>query len=330
MNRTHTALINCLAQSGRPMSVVELISAGGMSRVSVQKELKKLVVEGRVERRGEPPRVYYSLAAAHVLPSTNTSVLGITGEAANYLATHFTTITPSGTELSGVSGFAQWCRDRNITGIAEEAQKYIAMHIKYEHMTVNGVIDATVKLHATFGSDVNLRKLYFLHPYSIPVYGKTRIGEWLFIGKQTQNRELMGRVLAEVVPVLRDMITRGGYDAVAFVPPTIPRTVQFIDMLRKSLSVSREIPILKITRDIRIPQKSLKNLSDRISNAESTFVVPVNGSNVASMLIIDDFTGSGSTLNVLAGIMRRQGVADAVDGLTITGSMNGFEVIKEV
>ena len=312
------------------MSVVELISATGMSRVSVQKELKKLVAEGRVNRMGEPPRVYYSLAVTHADTPADASSLGISGEAADYLATHFTMITPSGVEISGVPGFAQWCKDRNITTIAEEANKYVAMHTKYDRMIMNGVIDATVKLHATFGTDVHLRKLYFLHPYSIPVYGKTRIGEWLFIGKQTQNRDLMNRVLSEVVPVLREAIARGGYDAVAFVPPTIPRTLQFIDLLRKSLSVVRELPILKVTRDIRVPQKSLKNLTDRIANAESTFIIPQNGLHLRSVLIVDDFTGSGSTLNVLAGIIRRQGIADAVDGITITGSMNGFEVIKEV
>lgn len=330
MNKTYTALISQLAQSGRPMSVAELISAIGVSRVSVQKELKKLVMDGQVTRMGEPPRVYYSLAVAHSIQFADTSQLGITVEAADYLNSHFTMITPSGAELSGINGFVQWCKDRNIAAIALEADKYIAMHTKYDHMTRDGVIDATVKLHATFGADVSLRKLYFLHPYSIPVYGKTRIGEWLFIGKQTQNRELMNRVLSEVVPVLRELIARGGYDAVAFVPPTIPRTLQFIDLLRKSLMVPREIGILKVTRDIRVPQKSLKNLTDRIANAESTFIIPVNGLNLKSVLIIDDFTGSGSTLNVLAGIMRRQGIADAIDGITITGSMNGFEVIKEV
>ena len=48
------------------------------------------------------------------------------------------------------------------------------------------------------------------------------------------------------------------------------------------------------------------------------------------LIIIDDFTGSGATLNVLAGKIKEQKIAKEVFGLTITGSVNGFEVVKEI
>ena len=48
------------------------------------------------------------------------------------------------------------------------------------------------------------------------------------------------------------------------------------------------------------------------------------------VLLIDDFTGSGATLNIIAKKMKEQYIAENVIGLTITGSMNGFEIVKEV
>ena len=48
------------------------------------------------------------------------------------------------------------------------------------------------------------------------------------------------------------------------------------------------------------------------------------------VIIIDDFTGSGATLNILAKKIKQQKIAQEVIGLTITGSMNGFEVVKEI
>ena len=79
-----------------------------------------------------------------------------------------------------------------------------------------------------------------------------------------------------------------------------------------------------------IQQKSLKEISDRIQNAEGTMVINNENMNYKKLLIIDDFTGSGSTLNILASKIKRQKIANSVIGLTITGSMNGFEVIKEI
>lgn len=52
--------------------------------------------------------------------------------------------------------------------------------------------------------------------------------------------------------------------------------------------------------------------------------------NVKKNKIIDDFTGSGATLNIIAGKCLKQNVAKEVIGLTITGSVNGFDVIREI
>ena len=61
-----------------------------------------------------------------------------------------------------------------------------------------------------------------------------------------------------------------------------------------------KIQITKIKTEIMIQQKGLKDLNDRIKNAEGTMVVESRDTNYNKTLIIDNFTGSGSTLNILA------------------------------
>ena len=140
----------------------------------------------------------------------------------------------------------------------------------------------------------------------------------------------MKRVIDQVIPEIQKVISEKQYDAIAFIPPSVPRQLQFMKLLERGLTTT--LPVIKIEKiksDIIIQQKSLKDLQDRIQNADGTMVVTGSG-NYEKVLIIDDFTGSGSTLNVLAGKIKSRGIAGVVDGLTITGSMNGFEIIKEV
>ena len=327
---TRDTILDILQASKRALPVTDLITGSGRSRVSVQKAVKQLVLTGILTRLGTPPRVYYQFATTVNTLTPHTTPLILEPNLNTYLEDHFTNILPNGHEETGVRAFTRWCNDRGLADIASEAHKFRELNEKFNKLSKNGVIDATVKLVTTFNYARNLDHLYFLYPYSIPVYGKTRIGQWLFICKQTQNSPLMQRVLSIVVPIIRDYIANRGYSAVAFVPPTVPRKIQFMELLRRELQVTLEIPIIKLSTPIRVPQKTLKELGDRILNAESTFTIPLADRNLDSVLIIDDFTGSGSTLNILARMIKQQNIAKIVDGLTITGSMNGFEVIKEV
>ena len=91
-----------------------------------------------------------------------------------------------------------------------------------------------------------------------------------------------------------------------------------------------KIKIVKVKTPVTVPQKSLKDLKERIENAQTSLIVETRNTNYQKLLIIDDFTGSGATLNVVAEKCKKQNVAHTIFGLTITGSINGFEVIREV
>ena len=161
------------------------------------------------------------------------------------------------------------------------------------------------------------------------VFGKTKIGQKLLYAKQSENRKLMKELATIIKPALEDLIKRKSIDAVAFVQPTVPRQIQFMKVLEKELTLLLpKITITKVIADIRVPQKTLKKLTDRIENANETFVVEGSGS-YKKVLLIDDAVGSGASINQVALKIKERGLAEEVIGFAITGSLNDFDVISE-
>ena len=119
-------------------------------------------------------------------------------------------------------------------------------------------------------------------------------------------------------------------DAVAYIPPTIKREVQFMKVLERKLNVALpHVKLVKVTGEIAIPQKALSKIEDRISNARVSIMVNENRV-FNGVLLIDDAVGSGSTLNETALKLKEKKLAKKVIGLAITGSFKGFDVIQEV
>jgi predicted amidophosphoribosyltransferase len=148
--------------------------------------------------------------------------------------------------------------------------------------------------------------------------------------KQSQNRKLIKELSEDIKKSINDLIERYGIDAVGFIPPTVKREVQFIKELEKYLQLKiKRISILKLKTEITVPQKTLNKLRDRQENAEKTIIVDEDGK-YKKVLLIDDAIGSGATLNETAKKIKKNGVANEVMGLSITGSLKGFDVISEV
>jgi predicted amidophosphoribosyltransferase len=253
------------------------------------------------------------------------------GEHGDIIEKYFLLLTPDGEELSGIKGFVKWCSDRNYP-VTQKAIEYANLIREYDQFKKGDVIDATSKVNVSFEEHNQfLDHLYYLYPHSIPVFGKTKIAQLLFHAKQTQDKALIKRVLDMITPSLLEFIENEKPDAVAFVPATVPRNIQFMKELQRRLTLTMPmIPVQKIKTPILIQQKSLRDIHDRIKNAENTMAISDQNTYYKKFLLIDDFTGSGSTLNALAKKIKNQGVADEVVGITITGSMKEFEVIKEI
>ncbi len=353
MDTTRIKIINIIKIRGQ-ISAHEMGGLVGIGQSMLHRHLKKLIEENLITKTGIPPKVYYSIKNDQVpvdsiedrmtYPAGCTSATGFdpttglscaspstTREEINVINENFTLLEPDGNEIEGFNGFVKWCEDRSYK-IAEKAREYVSLLKEYETFEKEGFINATRKIKTSFSQkDTYLDELYYMYPYSLPVFGKTKMGQWLFFAKQTQGRKLMQKVLDTVVPRIQEFIRKEKVEAVAFIPPTVPRKIQFMKELEKKISVNLPvIEIEKIKTQIAIQQKSLKDLKDRIINADSTMFVKARNQEYRRVLVIDDFTGSGATLNVVAKKIKKQNTVDKVIGLTIAGSMNGFEVIREV
>jgi predicted amidophosphoribosyltransferase len=103
-------------------------------------------------------------------------------------------------------------------------------------------------------------------------------------------------------------------------------------ILNHSLQINLpEITATKIPSLTKVPQKTLRKLSDRIVNAQSTIAINPNQNINGNVLILDDAVGSGATLNETARKIKNISMQKIkVYGYAVVGSRKGFDVISEV
>ena len=158
-----------------------------------------------------------------------------------------------------------------------------------------------------FGKDFEekyLDRVVYADQYNYMDFGRGKLAELTFYAKQSQNKKLIAESIAEIFPKLECLIQTEKFDAIAITPWSIERKNQLLGALKKELSLF-QIPFIRVVKysssGIFIPQKSLKTRGERIQNAKSTiFIDDQNGKNYKKVLLIDDFVGSGATLNETA------------------------------
>lgn len=302
----------------------ELIDFLGFSRVAVSKQLKNLLLKDEVYKLGTPPRVFYFIKNKEV----QKEIEEIEKEARKIIEDNYLIITSAGERKEGIEGFIYWC-EKNDLPVEKTAKEYSKIVKKYQALKRNGLINGIEKFKKTFDK-VYLNKVFYLDFYSVERFGKTKLGQLLLYAKQSQNRKLIKELSEDIKKPINDLIEKYGIDAVGFIPPTVKREVQFIKELEKHLQLKiKRISILKLKTEITVPQKTLNKLKDRQENAEKTIIVDESGK-YKKVLLIDDAIGSGATLNETAKKIKKNGVANEVIGLSITGSLKGFDVISEV
>jgi predicted amidophosphoribosyltransferase/DNA-binding HxlR family transcriptional regulator len=319
-------------KQARPADLSDSI---GVSLQMIHRSLKDLLEQRMIKKTGSAPRVFYSLdknqdeKSSHSVESEKTKV---SKEQYEIIDKNFYNLLPDGTEEYGFEAFIHWCNKRKYE-IKQKAKEYVDAILPFEKLeNEKYAIDVTSKIKTTFKDNVYLDELWYLYPYSIAIFGKTKISQLIFHAKQTQDIALMKRAFTIIENRIHQYIDYIKPDAVAFIPPTVPRKKQIMKELKKFLSLHiPEIQIEKIKTGILVQQKTLKDLDDRVYNAKHTMVVTSKVNKpYKKLLLIDDFTGSGSTLNQVAKKCKEQGVAEEVIGLTLTGSINGFDVLREI
>jgi len=309
----------------KEVSASELTSVFPISERAIFKQLAALYASGKLTKVGSPPKVFYKInIASENLENEST----IPQEFRKIINDYFLNITPLGEYFEGTNGFSKWCRERKLN-IITQAEKYVNLIQKINSVKRNGVLIATNKFETTFRQNY-LTDVFFIDFYSIPQFGKTKLGQLLLYAKQSQDRARILKISTIVKPAIVKMIKQYKIDAIGYIPPTIKREVQFMKELEKGLNLP--VPILKISKvktDIVVPQKTLSKLEDRVINAKNTIIVE-DKRTFKKVLLIDDAVGSGATLNETAKKVIGNKLAEKVYGCAITGSYKGYDVISEV
>jgi len=304
----------------------DLRIAFNLSRVSIHKILKKLILEGKIQKDGYPPKVFYTPADD---VENITQDIKVEDKIKGYIDKNYLYISPDGQILDGFDGFTVWC-NKTKQEVSKTALNYYQRIKFYDKFKKDGLINGTEKLKKTF-EKVGLNKLYYLDFYSIDRFGKTKLGQMLLYAKQSQNIELIKKISNIAKPTINDLIKRLNITSIGYIPPTVKREVQFMKEIEKYLNLPlNKLTITKIKKRVSIPQKTLSKLEDRIENAKKTIVVEGNNT-FDNVLLIDDAVGSGSTLNETALQIKDKKICKGkIYGLAIVGSFKGFDVISEV
>ncbi len=299
-----------------------------LNRSIIHRHLLRLTLENKVIKSGKPPLVFY-------IPNENVEAKDkmVNNKISEFLQKNYLYISPSGQMLYGQEGFLSWVTNTNQQ---EHLEKLIVEYFKIKkavnkHFNKIGLIEAKKKIKKTFSRNY-LDNIYFADFYSLPKFGKTILGQKVLHSKQAQLEDIINEIASEIKNRVLDLITKEKIEAIAFIPPTIPRKIQFLKEIEKNLNL--KLPTIKLVKSysgqIPIAQKTLSKLEERIKNAKQSIFIKDISINYERILIIDDAIGSGATLNEVASKIKQLNPKAKVFGFAIVGSFKGFDVISEV
>ncbi|MFP4514971.1 MAG: ArsR family transcriptional regulator [Parcubacteria group bacterium] len=308
-----------------PIRSSELVKILGVSTKTIYKHLSILLDEELIKKAGTTPKVFYSI---------NVSVLRDSLPLYNYndnniIEDSYIYVSASGEILRGLAGFYTWCLKNNLD-FKKESKLYISQLESMQKQKKSDLYSAK-KIILSGKKNMYLDDIFFSDFYTFSHFGKTKLGQLVYLGKSAQDKKLIMEVSKLVRPAILRLIEKYNIKMICFVPPTIDRKVQFMNMLKKWLKLDLvEIRALKIP-DAKVAQKTLRKLEDRIENAQVTIAVSPSQDISSNVLIIDDATGSGATLNETARKIKHIAKKDIkVIGYSVVGSYKGFDVISEV
>ncbi|OGK15446.1 hypothetical protein A2774_05090 [Candidatus Roizmanbacteria bacterium RIFCSPHIGHO2_01_FULL_39_12c] len=276
--------------------VHDLVGFLKISTVAVHKQMQKLLREGKVERVGKPPLVFYQLTKVKKEVQIKTI---LSQERQKEIENNYLYISPVGELIYGFEGFKRWVistkQEKQMSFLAREYVKYRKK--LYKSFSKGGNISALKKLKDTF-TKVWIDDIFYLDFYSLPKFGKTKLGQLVLYAKQSQNLSLVEKIVKIAINPLRHLIKQKKIDAISFIPHTIPRKIQFLKEFERLTNLEwPKITIVKAYKNnIFVAQKSLAKLEDRIINARDTIFITSEIRTFKNVLLIDDAAGSGASM----------------------------------
>lgn len=311
------------------LSIDDLARVWNLNVSSAKKYIKRFVDQGLISKQGLPPK--------KILYSYNFSDFkyNFSKEQEEIISKNYVYLSPDGQILKGLKGFIYWAEKKsNRKDLELLAQEYINTRNKYYKKNKSvSLIDASDKLEQVFHGQIYLKKLFHRDFDALPVFGKTYLSQIIRIAKSGQeNKAIMSEIVSNIQQSIDKIISKYNIQALGFIPPTVARKNQLISFFAKK--IKHNLPVIRIEKIksfVPVQQKSLRKIEDRILNAKKTIVVNHN-LNYENVLLIDDVTGSGATLNETAKKLIKQGIAQNVYGFTVTGSAKAgvFDIISDV
>jgi sugar-specific transcriptional regulator TrmB len=323
ISKESNKVFNVIKQFG-PIRSTEIVKKLNLSTKNVYKHLSKLLNEGLIKKTGSTPMVFYSIK----IVSKNEAIrYDIDNEV---IENNYIYVSPSGEMIMGIEGFQEWCK-KNQFDFDKERKLLISKIKSFQKIKRDGLISAK-KIILSGKKKLFLDNIFFSDFYNIGHFGKTKLGQLVYLGKSSQNKDLVIEVAKIIRPSLQTIINKYNIKLVCYIPPTIDRKTQFMDVLKKNLKLDLlEIKAIKVPSSNKIPQKTLRKLEDRIINAQKTIAINPNQLIDSNVLIIDDATGSGATMNETAGKIRNIATKKIkIFGYSVVGSYKGFDIISEV
>ena len=307
-----------------PIRSSELIKNLNVSDKTIYKHLSNLKDAGIIIKEGNTPEIYYTLSdkkASNIEPITLNDLL---------IEQNYIYVSPSGSLTRGLSALYAWCI-KNKFDFNKEKVQFVKTYKSMEKFKENGLIKAKKRILSQ-KYKVDLNEIYFSDFYTMGYFGKTKLGQLVYVSKSSQNKTL-GIEIADIIkPSIKNLISKHDIKYIGYIPPTIDRKLQFMDVLKDTLQLSKH-PILinKFPSPTKVAQKTLKKLEDRIENAAGTIIVKPTQKIDGNVLLIDDATGSGATLNEVSKKIRKLATEKIkIIGYSVIGSYKGFDVISEV
>lgn len=313
--------------------VSQLADHLGKHRNLIHRYLNVLVEQKKVEKIWSSPRTVYR-TLGETTPQTKDQIdFSINYQDAQILENEFFKLSSVGEKLIGKDWFAVRCHTREL----DPQQKFanfidIAQHVNSSKNEC-GLLDATPWFKTKMQEWV-LHKLYYADQYKWMEFGRWKLAEITYHGKDSQNIVLIKQGIGLIKHQLECLISSEDIDAIAFTPHSRRREIQLLKELKKSIDTQGlpEIKLLKYAPNgIIIAQKSLKTRKERIENARRTIILQDHDlSAFKKVLLIDDFVGSGATLNETAKKIIAAW-AKKVIGFAFVGNLNlSYEVIREM
>ncbi len=227
-------LIKYLSAHGE-VTIADLSENLSVSRQLLHRVVKKMIEDNYLVKIGTPPKVYYKLKKT---PTHATKEHLLDPGEISFLEEHFLLITETGERLKGIDAMQFWCARQKLP-FEKTVKEFITTKKKYlQYFLPNGLIDGTDKIKNTKGFDkIAVDKMLYCDFYAIERFGKTVLGTLLHFAKQGQNKNLMNEIIDIVKEKITKLVKEKKIDAVGFIPPTIKRHLQFMQVLQKGLNL---------------------------------------------------------------------------------------------